>query len=162
MELGCWNRHQAPAPPALCPSFTSQTPTAKPGSPKVVARTASCRSPGERKKVHPPEPVLWRREPPTPYLTPSHPAHVHSWLAGKVTSFMPDWGRHLLGGTQMMELGLQIRIQPEKVFIWPNLLGTLEASTGSLCHEVGRSRHSWLSEEQEAGPVTEQGRERGS
>lgn len=98
----------------------------------------------------------------TPYLTPSHPAHVHSWLAGKVTSFMPDWGQHLLGDTQMMELGLQIRIQPEKVSIWPNLLGTLEASTGSLYHEVGKFRHSWLSEEQEAGPVPEQGRERGS
>lgn len=64
MELGCWDRHQAPAPPALCPWFTSQTPTAKPGSPKVAARTASRRSPGGRKKDHPPEPVLRRREPP--------------------------------------------------------------------------------------------------
>lgn len=95
----------------------------------------------------------------TRFLTPSRPAYVHSCLAGKVTSSMLDQGQHRLGDTQMMWLGLQIRIQPEKVSIWPNLPGTLGASPGSPCHAVGRSRHSWLSEEQEAGPVAEQGRE---
>lgn len=67
----------------------------------------------------------------TRFLTPSRPAHVHSWLAGKVTSSTLDQGQHRLGDTQMMWLGLQIRIQPEKVSVWPNLPGTLGASPGS-------------------------------
>lgn len=63
--MGCWDRHQAPPPPALCPWFTSQTPTAKPVRPRIAARPCQpSRSPAGRKKVRPPEPVLQGREPP--------------------------------------------------------------------------------------------------